>query len=340
MPTLSAEALAEIGRRIFITAGTPADLAEVVVDHLVNAHLAGHDSHGFIQIPGYLRQIKAGQLQPAQRPELVSETPTIGLVDGHWAFGQVSARFATEAAIRKAKELRLVLVALARCSHIGRVGEYTGIAAAQDVVAIVSVASPAGDIVAPYGGRKGAFGTNPWSIGFPARRHPDLIMDFATSVIAGGKVMVARDKGDSILPGCLLDRDGNPTIDPNTWFTGGVLLPFGGHKGSGLALMSALFSSVLTGAENFAGGTDQSGMFILAIDASAFRPIAEVTNSADRVSDRIKAVPPAVGFSEVMLPGEAEARIREQRLRDGISLPEVTWNNLQNAAASLGISIR
>jgi LDH2 family malate/lactate/ureidoglycolate dehydrogenase len=328
-----------VGQRIFVAAGAPADLAQIVVDHLVSAHLAGHDSHGFIQIPGYLRQIRAGTLQPARRPEVVRETPTIALVDGKWGFGQVSARYATEVAIRKAKELQLALVGLVRCTHIGRLGEYTTLAAAQDVITMVSVAGPTGDIVAPYGGRKGAFSTNPWSIGFPAERHPDVMLDFATSVIAGGKVMVARAKGEAVPSGCLLDRDGNPTTDPNVWFDGGVLLPFGGHKGSALALMSALFSSVLTGAEDYAGGADQSGTFILAIDAGAFRPAAEVKASTDRVADRIKAIPPADGFSEVMLPGEPEVRTRERRLREGIPLPEATWQELQDAAASLGVSL-
>jgi uncharacterized oxidoreductase len=339
MPVLTPEHLRRVGLAIFTAAGTPDDLARLVVDHLVDAHLAGHDSHGFIQVPGYVRAIREGRLQPAARPTVLAETATTARIDGCWAFGQVSARYATEVAIGKAQASGLALVALVRCTHIGRLGEYVGLASARGVVALVTVAGPGGDIVAPHGGRRGAFSTNPIAIGFPADQHLDLMVDFATSVIAGGKVMVAAARGETLPPGCLLDRDGNPTTDPADYFAGGALLPFGGHKGSALALVSALLGGVLTGAETIADGGDQAGTVILAIDAGVFRPLAEVRRSADRVLARIKAIPPANGFEEVLLPGEPEARARARRQREGIEVPETTWAEVRAAAASLGVGL-
>ena len=339
MPVVTTDQLRGLGMRIFTAAGTPEDLATTLVDHLVNANLTGHDSHGVIRIPSYVQAIQRGNITPSARPAILRETASTALVDGNWAFGQISARFGTEVAIRKAKQAGLALVGVVRCNHIGRVGEYVTIAAAQDVVAMVTVASPGGTSVAPYGGKAGALGTNPLAIGFPADRYPDLMVDFATSAIAGGKVMVARAKREPVPQGCLLDRDGNPTTDPEEYFNGGMLLPFGGHKGYALSLVVALFSSVLTGAESYANGGNQSGTFILTIDAGVFRPVEDLKQSADRVFERIKAVPPRDGFDEVLIPGEIEAANRERRAREGIPVPEATWNAIKEAAASVGVTI-
>ena len=337
MPTVHADRLLAISRRIFEAAGTPADLAEVVSDHLINANLAGHDSHGVIRIPSYVQAIQRGQLDPAARPRTLEDRGATIRVDGNWAFGQVAARYAIELAIGRARELGVALVGIVHANHIGRVGEYPTIAAERGVAAFVTVGGP-GRSVAPYGGRRGGLGTNPISFGFPAAAHPPFLVDFATSAIAGGKVMVARAKAEPLPPGALIDADGQPTQDAEKYFAGGALLPFGGHKGYGLSLVSALFSGVLTQAAH-AGERGGGGVLMLAIDAGAFGPVERAIADADALMERIKAIEPAAGFAEVQVPGEPEARSRERRRREGVPVPETTWREIEQTAGSLGVEL-
>jgi uncharacterized oxidoreductase len=341
MPTIAADELRTLTRAIFEGAGTPADLAETVADHLINANLTGHDSHGVIRIPSYVGAIQRRVLDPTARPSVLNDKGPTVLVDGNWAFGQVAARYAIDLAVGRAKELGVALVGIVRCNHIGRVGEYPTIAAQRGVAAFVTVGGASGRSVAPFGGRAGALGTNPISFGFPAAGRPPFLVDFATSAIAGGKVMVARAKGEEVPPGSLIDANGEPTRDPNAYFDGGALLPFGDHKGYGLSMMVSLFAGVLTqpGAHS-SEGHGASGCLMVAIDAGAFGPAERTVADADAAIDRIKAIPPAAGFDEVLVPGEPEARSRERRLREGIPVPERTWAEIQATAESLGVRTR
>jgi LDH2 family malate/lactate/ureidoglycolate dehydrogenase len=338
VPTVPADRLLAISRRIFEAAGTPGDLAEVVSDHLINANLAGHDSHGVIRIPSYVQTIQRGQLDPAARPRTLEDRGATIRVDGNWAFGQVAARYAIELAIARAKELGVALVGIVHANHIGRVGEYPSIAAERGVAAFVTVGG-LGKSVAPHGGRRGGLGTNPISFGFPAADHPPLLVDFATSSIAGGKVMVARAKGEPVPPGSLIDANGQPTQDANEYFAGGALLPFGGHKGYGLSLVSALFSGVLTQAAHAEGERGGGGVLMLAIDAGAFGPAERAIADADAVMERIKAIPPAAGVAEVLVPGEPEARSRQRRGQEGVPVPEATWREIDQTARSMGVHL-
>jgi LDH2 family malate/lactate/ureidoglycolate dehydrogenase len=338
VPTVPAAQLLALTRRIFEAAGTPADLADVVADHLISANLAGHDSHGVIRIPSYVQTIRRGALDPAARPRVLQDRGPVLLVDGNWAFGQVAARYGIDLAVGRAKEVGVALVGIVRSNHIGRVGEYPTLAAQRGVAAFVTVGG-LGTSVAPFGGRQGALGTNPISFGFPAASHPPFLVDFATSAIAGGKVMVARAKGEPVPPGSLLDAAGEPTLDPNAYFAGGALLPFGGHKGYGLSLVSALFSGVLTQAAHAEGVRGGGGVLMLAIDAGAFGPPERAIADADAAMERIKAVPAAAGVDEVLIPGEPEARSRERRLREGIPVPERTWAEIGETAGPLGVAL-
>jgi LDH2 family malate/lactate/ureidoglycolate dehydrogenase len=334
------EALHDTATRIFRAAGAAPEPTAVLVDHLIDANLAGHDSHGVQVIPWYVSDVRAGRLQPNARPEILRQTPVSALVDGRFTFGQVSTRFGTEVAIRKARESGVAVVGVVRCHHIGRLGTYPTLAAKQGVVMMVTTGD-LGDATAPFGGRKPVFGTNPFSFGFPASDHPDLLVDFATSTIAIGKVTVARAKHEPVPPGCLLDKDGHPTTDPNAMFDGGMLLPFGGHKGSALATLSVLLSQVLLPSSDYPGlgGWLQSGTFLLAIDAGLFRDPFVVRGETDRVLARINAIPPALGFGEVLVPGEPEVRTAERRRQEGIPIPEETWAQIVAAAEGLGLAL-
>src|SRR5258708_23279164 len=187
MLTMIPERLRDVTSRIFAGAGTPSDLAADMADILVESNLVGHDSHGVIRIPAYVKQIKEGTLIPDARPEVISETSGSALVDGKYAFGHIAAAFGTDVAVRKAKESKAVVVSIVRCNHIGRLGEWGSRAAAKDVVAIVTVGGGGGPgLAAPFGGAARALATNPLSHGIPRGYPPDLLVDLSTTPIPQG----------------------------------------------------------------------------------------------------------------------------------------------------------
>ncbi len=333
---ISPDRLRVLGREILGAAGTPGDIAAVVIDHLVDANLAGHDSHGVIVIPRYLDEIRRGYLVPGARPAIVRQAGGTALVDAGHGFGHHAALFATDRGVQMARETGVSLVGVVECGHIGRLGTYVSRAAEQGAVSFVTNGGLSPHVV-PFGGKKATVGTNPVAFGFPADRSPAFMADFATSSVAGNKLLVARAKGESVSPGLLLDKDGNPTTNPADFWDGGGLLPFGGHKGYALGLVSALLASVLTGALET---TYDWGVCILTIDAGVFRPVSEVRQAADRAFARVKATPPAAGSPGVMIPGEPELATRERRLREGIPLDDDTWAKVSAAAASLGVAVR
>lgn len=338
MPNFTASTLHDVATALFRAAGAEPEPTGILVDHLIAANLAGHDSHGMQQVPNYLRQIKSGGIQPNARPMPLKETPVSTLLDGAWAFGQVAAHRATEIAIEKAKSQGLAAVGIVRCNHVGRVGTYAAMAAAEDVFAMVTLGDTS-SIAVPFGGRKGLFGTNPFAFGFPAGRHGDLLVDFATTTVAAGKIAVARAKHEPAPEGSLVDKDGSPTTDPNALFEGGALLPFAGHKGYGLAVVALLLGRALTGALDHAPDGRLSNAFVLAIDAGIFRSADAVKAEVDDIFGAIKAVPPASGVDRVLVPGEPERLTTERRRAQGIFLPDDTWAEIGAVAAELGVAI-
>jgi len=342
MPTFTAHQLRRVGQAIFKAVGTPRDVAQRVSDSLVTNNLMGHDSHGVIRIPSYLRKISEGQIVPQAQPEVVRETPTTALLDGHWAFGQVVAARGMEIAIAKAKGQNIAAVGMFHCPHIGRVGEYPSMAAQQGMIGIALCNSgPPGGNVAPFGGRKPFFSTNPLALAVPAGEHPPLLVDFATSVVAEGKVRVARNRGKQIPQGWIVDSEGHPSTDPHDLYEGGALLPFGRHKGYGLALFIDILGGILTGTgctamPDYDGG---NGTFVMAIDIQNFRPLAEFKASVDQLFAAVKEVPLAPGFEEILIPGEIEYRTQAQREREGIFVEEVTWAQIVEEAQGMGVDV-
>jgi|SRR5712692_1279755 len=340
MLTMTAERLRDVTGHIFEAAGAPSDLAADMANILVESNLAGHDSHGVIRIPAYVRQIKEGGLVPDARPEVIGETPGSALVDGKYGFGHIAAAFGTDVAIRKAKESKAVVVSIVRCNHIGRLGEWGSRAAAKDVIAIVTVGGGGGPgIAAPFGGAGRALGTNPISVGIPGGETPDMLVDFATTAVAEGKVQVARAKGVPLPPGCIVDKDGNPSTNPEDLYNGGMLLPFGGHKGYGLAMVVELLGSAFAPGDQYNRNGRGGAAVIIAVDATTFQPLASYEKLADEALQRIKAIPPARGFAEVLLPGEPELNSKTERLRDGIPIAEATWSAIVDAGRGLGVDV-
>lgn len=337
MPVFNATHLAQLGARLLAAAGVPAATAQLVSASLVEGNLTGHDSHGVIRLVQYVRAIERGQINPHAEPEIIRETATTALMDAHWAFGQVAARQAMTVAIAKARACALGAVGLRNSAHIGRLGEYALMAVEHGMIGFLTCNSSL--LTAPYGGVDRVFGTNPFAYAFPRSGTP-FLMDFATSVVAEGKLRVAMAKGAAIPEGWILDKERRPSTNPADFYDGGVLLPLGGHKGYGLLMVADLLGGALTGhgCTALPEHTTGNGVFLMAIDIAAFCPVAELTDAVDRLAAHIKAGHTAPGFDEILIPGEPEARARAQRERAGITLPDATWQEIVATAAQYGLS--
>ena len=196
MPVFTPEYLHKAASAIYQAKGTPADEAEIVAAHQVKANLVGHDSHGCIHIPEYCERIDRGHIVPGAPFEVLSETPTTAVVDGHWGFGFVVTEKATRMAIAKAKENGVAAFTIRRQSHIGRLGDYPTICAQEGMIALLTADSGAGPkAVAPFGGRARRLGTNPICIGVPSNLPGQVLLDMATSAVAAGKISLARNRG-------------------------------------------------------------------------------------------------------------------------------------------------
>jgi LDH2 family malate/lactate/ureidoglycolate dehydrogenase len=341
-----AQVLVQVGTRIFQAVGAPAETSRVVASALVEANLKGHDSHGVLRIPQYLDRVRKGQIKPAALPRVQGERGATALVSGEWGFGQLAGIAATDEAVRRAKEYGVSAVGVVRCNHLGRVGAYVEQAAAKDCAAMVWVGGLGTRPAVPHGGSRSALGTNPISAGFPVQDEHPVVLDYATTAIAVGKVMVARAAGKPLPSGVMIDKDGQPSTDPEVFFKEGALLPFGGHKGYSLSVIAELLGQALTGADQYedAGSAEEvfrrAGALIVAIHAGAFRPAEETKEVARRLVTRLRKVPPAQGIESVLTPGEPEARTMRQRTASGVEIEGETWRSILAAAESVGLPPR
>lgn len=341
MPTLHPTPLADYTSRIFQAVGTPKTTADLVGRSLVAANLAGHDSHGVIRIMQYLRQISEDELRPQATPQIERETPVMALVDGHRCFGQLAAKVAIELGINKAKGQAVAAVGLKQSGHVGRLGEWVGLAAEAGLIALSYVnGGRSGGLVAPFGGAERRLGTNPIAAAVPLENRPPLLLDFATSAVAEGKVRVALNSGKPIPEGWALAKTGAPTLNPADLYDDGMLLPAAGHKGYGLALLCDFLGGLLTGAggPGLPGALLGNGVLFVLLNIEAFRPLADFFADSTHIADRIKATKPARGFEEVLLPGEPEVRSAQAREESGIPLDETTWAQIVETAHKLDVA--
>ena len=301
---------------------------------MVKANLAGHDSHGVIQVPVYAERIKMGHIVPGAPFEVLDETPATAQINGNWGFGYVVTERAMKMAIEKAKANGVAAITVFYQSHIGRLGDYPTMAAREGMIGLITADSGKGPkAVAPFGGSARRLGTNPISIGVPSDLEGTVLLDMATSAVAAGKVSLAISRQESIPSTWVIDKDGNPTTDPQDYFDGGAILPVGadqGHKGYGLSFIVEMFSGILTG---LGFGIDpqarhNDGCFIAVFNVAAFRPLAEFKREVREFAEFVKTSPPAKGFKEVLYPGELEWRTEQQRRRDGIFVEDATWQQL------------
>src|SRR5260221_10984731 len=215
MPKIAAERLEEIGRALFVGAGTPAEEANLVMHHIVGANLVGHDSHGIIQVPTYIDRIKAGHIVPGAPWVIVKESPTTTVVDGHWGFGYVANERAMRLTIEKAEKSNVAAATVFRQGHIGRLSSYSQMAAQAGMIGLITADSGRSPkAVAPFGGREARAGTNPISIAIPSDLEGPLYLDMATSAASAGKIALAVARNAKVPDGWGIDSDGETTTHP------------------------------------------------------------------------------------------------------------------------------
>lgn len=341
MPTFTADQLRNVSTDIFKAAGVPDDEASLVSDFLVRANLAGHDSHGVIRVIQYVDQIRKGNIVPGSTIEVVRETPSSALLNGNWGFGQVIGFKAMKMAIEKAEKNTVSVVCVYNCYHLGRLSDYTMLAAENDMIGLAMANSR--NSVAPYGGMERILSTGPISYAFPTGREAPFFLDIATSVCAEGKVRVALHKGERLPYKWIIDKYGRLSNSPADLYDGGAILPFGGevgYKGFGLGLVIEVLTGIL-GRSGFAfsEGKKGNGVFMEAINIGSFMPVDEFKREMDELIGTMKRSKPMPGFDEILMPGEPESRTEKRSLKEGIYLPERTWKEITETAKQLNIDI-
>ncbi len=322
------EELRDLATAILAAVGTPPEQARVVAESLVRSNLLGHDSHGARRLITYVADVHKGRIDPRAVPESERTRPGTVLVHGRRAFGQLAAGHAVTELLSVATEHGSGVAAISDCNHVGRLGEYVATLAEHDLVALAFGNADA--TVAPFGGRERRLGTNPLAWAAPRTDGPPVVMDWATSGVAEGKLAVARDRGEQVAGGLVLDAAGRTTTEPADFYDGGVLLPFGGHKGYGLSVLIEIVAGLVsgTGIGSMPDYRGDFGTVLMAFDISAFLPVADFRAQTELFCRRLNETPPAQGHSEVLVPGEPEERVLHQRARDGIPIADVTWRDL------------
>jgi len=334
----SASQLTLLATRALAELGAPSGVADQVSRSLVLSNLVGHDSHGVIRLIQYSGWISDGQISPAAAAVVASRQRAAGVVDGRWGFGQSAAQLAVSIAIEMAREHSAAAVSICNCNHVGRLGEYVAALAEAGLMGLAFCNS--GAVVAPFGGTGRALGTNPFAWAAPGGPHGPLMLDFSTAGIAEGKLRVAAAEGRSVGEGFIVDGRGQPTTRPEDFYAGGALLPFGGHKGSGMSIMIELLGGLLTGmgtscTPDYAGG---NGTVLFALNPSAFTENSAYLAGAREFCARLVADGAGPTHGTVLLPGELEARTRSERLANGIPVGRGVLEMIYNLTDKLGIA--
>lgn len=326
MTTAKAAALAAWARDLIVAWGyRPAD-AQFIADTLVDANLRGVDSHGVIRLPAYARRIEHNLVKPLAHPLVTAQGATVK-VDANGAAGQIAARDAVRELVRVSGSFGAAIATISGSTHFGAAGYYARLLADQGKVAfVVSNSEP---IVVPFGGKDALLGTNPLAFAAPTAGAP-LSLDMATSTVAMGKIMVSLSKQEQIPADWGVDAQGNPTTDPAAVT---ALLPAGGPKGYGLAMIVEVLAGVLTGASiahdlgnmytNFSRPQNM-GHWMLAIDIESLIPLAVFRDRMESLVGMVRATAPRDASRPVLLPGEPEENVSAARSVSGIPLPDDT----------------
>jgi uncharacterized oxidoreductase len=335
-PRIPADVLQRYGERVMAAVGCSPSVAAEVAEHLVDADLHGVYSHGIFRVIQYAERAREGHYDPAAEPVLTHAEGGAALVDGRRGIGIPAFRMATNVAIETALRDGVAAIGVANVDHTGRLGAFAEAAAQRGCFAVMTGggARKSAPQVAPYGGARAILPTNPYAFGIPGGAHGPVVIDFATSSAAGGKVYAARESGRPLAEGLCIDAQGRPTIDPADYFNGGALLPMAGPKGYGMALMAELVGEAIMGDAMWGGN-----WICICINLARFRGPLAYRTAAEQCLAELRSCPPAPGFSSVEIPGEREAALRHNRLALGIPIPPATLGAMCALGMGMGIDV-
>ena len=335
---VDAEPLARFCSDVFERAGMDRESARTQADVLVWANLHGVDSHGALRVPRYHAWLSSGVMNPKPQLRIDDNSPATFVLEADRAAGGVAMQSATRHAIGKARSNGLAWGIVRETTHTGPMGYYAAQIASEGMLAIV--ASSSRPLMAYFGARKAGVATSPVAMAAPGERSEVVMLDMATAEIAIGKILKARATGEPIPPGSALTADGNPTTNP---LEAAVPMPLAGPKGSGLALMLECFQGVLVDHVLLAPAIrgepvvhSQNGL-VAAVNIGLFTDVADFRVRIDELAAAIKSLPTAEGVEAIRLPGEIEREIAAGRRREGIPLPEKTWNALLETAVAADV---
>lgn len=344
MPTVNFPALKQFICEIFEAKEVPSEVAKIVAESLALGNLRGHDSHGVIRVPQYIEWLAQGWIQPKEKLEIVRDHGPILAVDGHYQFGQVIGRQATEMAISRTKSEGVCVLTIRRSAHLGRMGEFMEQAAGAGVAAFTLTNTHGGGVLqAAHGGYEPRLSANPLAAAAPLPGGRAITMDFATSITAEGKVKLALARNETLPEGYLVDGYGQPTTDPATYYAEpkGAILPVAAHKGYALAVFADIFAGAVGGGCCSHANLDQvaNGWFAVFVDPAAFSGQDFYDDQVGKLTNWLKDSKPRAGFDEVLLPGEPEDRTQREREAQGIPIETDTWSKLECLANELDVKL-
>ncbi len=337
--------LTQLTQKLLQRAGLSQDRAHQLANSLIEADLRGVHSHGVMRLPVYVRRLQQKGFDALTEPEVIRETATTGLVDGHNCPGFFSASLAMDVAIKKAKETGVGVVSVRNSNHNGTGAQYVAKATAANMIGIAT--SNASPIMPAWGGKTPVTGPLPLAIGAPANGDP-VIMDMALGMSSRGKILQYAERNHPLPDGWLVDANGNPTNDPHDLDKGGWIPPVGGHKGWGLILMCEILTGILSGGSvgqdltNLYDDLDtpqQNSHLMIAINIENFMDPKDFATRLERYLEFLRASEPAAGFNEILIPGDLEKRAQAKQQQEGITLTQRTINEIIELAQSLSFDL-
>jgi ureidoglycolate dehydrogenase (NAD+) len=339
--TYPVSSLTNFCRDVLESVGIPHADAEIATDVIMQAERFGVASHGLVRLPHYVKRIELGSINPRPHIQIVKKGQCTALVDGDNGLGHVVSHFAMKNAIELARQ-GASFVGVRHSSHFGIAGYYALMAAKEDMIGLSFTHTDV--ILAPYGGTEARLGSNPFAFAAPCDGPHPILLDVSTSTVSLGKIIVARERGETISSEWALDSSGRPTTNPHE---ARILLPFGGHKGYGLALFVELLCGVLTGSpfgqhlSSMYGDLDKPrnlGHLFGALRADSFVDLNEFKTRSRELADEMRQTKPATGFKEVLVPGDIEFRNQLRNDREGIRLDSSLTEQLRTLSTHLGIA--
>lgn len=336
--------LNEFSNNVLMKAGVPSLEADIITRTMIEADSRGIHSHGLMRLPIYIERMQKGFIRKESKITVEKENKGTAVIDGHFSAGQVVATKAMDMTIEKANEYGIAAVSVKNSNHFGIAAHYALKAAENDMIAIVM--SNTAPLMPPTGGAEKVLGNNPLAIAAPSSGNNPVLLDMALSNVALGKVLFAKNNGVEIPEGWGTDKNGIPTTDPASVLDGGFILPVGGPKGFGLALMVELLTGVLSGGDfskmipSMYDTTKKQSIshLMITINISSFMDVRLFKDLSETLGSYVKNALKAPGVSQLYLPGEIEFGVEEKRLKSGIPLSDGVLEDLAKLANTMNVA--